>query len=1095
MRTRYTLRGFRHYWRSHAAIILGTAVAAAMLVGSLLVGDSVRHSLRLFALQRLGQVDAAMVTHGHYVDGGLAARLSATLREPVVPALTMHGVVLVEDEAGERRQLNHVQVIGVDARFWALSPGPAPTITADSAAVSRNLAERLEIAAGQEVSLRISRPSLMPRDAPLAARSEKLTRRGTFGVSAVLSDQEFGRFSLAANQIAPYNIFVDLAWLQQTAGLVGKVNTLLTGGPENRTVPLQDGLDLSWKLADVGVSLRPCEGGLQLESERVFLTPATATAAMLGEGAVGTLAYLVNKISLGEKSTPYSFAISATPSANSALSLVPEDLEDDHAVINQWLATQVDAEVGDTIAVAYYELLPSGKFEERTREFSVHSILPMSQFMTERDRMPEFPGLTDVDSCSDWDVGMPMDEAALEDEANEAYWERYRETPKLAVTLEAGREMWANRFGNTSAVRYPGTELQIEDLQRELTSALSASALGLFFVPVRELALRAVDEAMSFGELFVSLSFFLIASALMLTALMFVFGIQQRAEEIGILLGVGWPRPQVALVLLGEASVSAVLGAGLGSIAGIGVTKALLAGLTGNWQGAVAGTPVVFHLEPATLLIGFLVTVICALLAMALTLRKLLRREPRALLAGSWQVDQAAAAGRWIQVAGWGCFLGALGCVGFGLSGAGQHAVYVFFGAGFLLLMSGLCAARFLLVRLDQRGRERLTSLALGLRNSTRRRARSLTAVVLLASGTFLVIAVSSMQQDLARYAHQRSSGTGGFAFIGEATLPFPDPLESAQAQETFRLEDSLNFISCKVRDGDDASCFNLNRAQSPRLLGVPVEPLASRGAFVPSPDDELWQLLNLDLGPNVMPGLVGDANTAMWTLRKKVDVEQGDELVYRDESGAEFRVRLVGQLPSPLTILQGTVLISHANFATRFPSEPGYRMVLVDVLQGREGQAERLPARLERFGLALTPALTRLQEFHSVEAAYLRIFMILGGLGVVLGTLGLGALVLRNVLERRSELALLRAVGYSRKALRSMVLGEHWLLLALGLLLGSVSALVAVSPTLAAPGMHVPVAAILSLLATLAAVGVLSVMAATRWALSGRLLSALRDE
>ena len=73
---------------------------------------------------------------------------------------------------------------------------------------------------------------------------------------------------------------------------------------------------------------------------------------------------------------------------------------------------------------------------------------------------------------------------------------------------------------------------------------------------------------------------------------------------------------------------------------------------------------------------------------------------------------------------------------------------------------------------------------------------------------------------------------------------------------------------------------------------------------------------------------------------------------------------------------------------------------------------------------------------------------MILGGLGVVLGTLGLGALVLRNVLERRSELALLRAVGYSRKALRSMVLGEHWLLLALGLLLGSVSALVAVSPT-----------------------------------------------
>ena len=317
------------------------------------------------------------------------------------------------------------------------------------------------------------------------------------------------------------------------------------------------------------------------------------------------------------------------------------------------------------------------------------------------------------------------------------------------------------------------------------------------------------------------------------------------------------------------------------------MTKALLAGLTGNWQGAVAGTPVVFHLEPATLLIGFLVTVICAAAGDGSDAAQ--TAASGAASVARWELAGGpGGSGRALDSSGWlgGVFWGRWGCVGFGLSGAGQHAVYVFFGAGFLLLMSGLCAARFLLVRLDQRGRERLTSLALGLRNSTRRRARSLTAVVLLASGTFLVIAVSSMQQDLARYAHQRSSGTGGFAFIGEATLPFPDPLESAQAQETFRLEDSLNFISCKVRDGDDASCFNLNRAQSPRLLGVPVEPLASRGAFVPSPDDELWQLLNLDLGPNVMPGLVGDANTAMWTLRKKVDVEQGDELVYRDESG-----------------------------------------------------------------------------------------------------------------------------------------------------------------------------------------------------------------
>ena len=72
-----------------------------------------------------------------------------------------------------------------------------------------------------------------------------------------------------------------------------------------------------------------------------------------------------------------------------------------------------------------------------------------------------------------------------------------------------------------------------------------------------------------------------------------------------------------------------------------------------------------------------------------------------------------------------------------------------------------------------------------------------------------------------------------------------------------------------------------------------------------------------------------------------------------------------------------------------------------------------------------------RLAEFHRVENTYLSTFQALGGLGLLLGTVGLGAVLLRNALERRRELALLEAVGYRRGHFLLMAVAENTLLLA----------------------------------------------------------------
>jgi ABC-type antimicrobial peptide transport system permease subunit len=145
--------------------------------------------------------------------------------------------------------------------------------------------------------------------------------------------------------------------------------------------------------------------------------------------------------------------------------------------------------------------------------------------------------------------------------------------------------------------------------------------------------------------------------------------------------------------------------------------------------------------------------------------------------------------------------------------------------------------------------------------------------------------------------------------------------------------------------------------------------------------------------------------------------------------------------------------------------------------------------------GIELVSGRQRLAEFATVENTYLSIFAVLGGLGVLLGSLGLGVVVLRNVLERRGELALLRAVGFRRGALRQLLLGEHLLLLAMGLGVGVLAAIVAVFPAVSSPGAGVPYGLLAALVAALWLAGFAWVWGATTLALRGSLLPALRNE
>jgi ABC-type lipoprotein release transport system permease subunit len=574
---------------------------------------------------------------------------------------------------------------------------------------------------------------------------------------------------------------------------------------------------------------------------------------------------------------------------------------------------------------------------------------------------------------------------------------------------------------------------------------------------------------------------FLVISALLLTGLVFVFGVESRSEQTGMLLAVGYSPKLARRLLLLEGAVLAVAGAIAGSAAGLLYTRAMIYGLATVWRMAVSGSQIHFHAEPTTLFVGALGGTAVSLIAIWLTLRRQVSRPARELLTGNleWQFCTARPTSR-VKLGFWVAAFAAAGAAVLLIvvaTGDSTAVAGAFFGAGALLLIAGIGICQALLKMIGGGLHKPMASLAgLGFRNSARRGGRS-----------------------LAVEAHKRDSGTGGFALYGESAVGVLQDLNSESGRKSLGLDTpeltGIGLVQLRVRDGDDASCLNLNRAQRPRLLAVDPQHLQRRDAFgfqdvIKGADRrDGWRLLNRQEGADVVPA-IGDYATVVWALGKSV----GDELKYTDEKGRVFRLRIVGVLKD--SILQGSLIIAEDKFVERFPSEDGYRLFLIDApTDSTVAAAEKLSFALRDFGLELSSTTERLAAFSAVENTYLSIFQLLGGLGLMLGSVGLGLVVLRNVLERRGELAVLRAVGFEKASLKQLVFYEHAGLMLAGLVCGVVAALVAVSPALKSPRAEVPY---LSLTLTIAAIGIsgmIWIRIASAFSLSGRLLDALRNE
>jgi putative ABC transport system permease protein len=666
--------------------------------------------------------------------------------------------------------------------------------------------------------------------------------------------------------------------------------------------------------------------------------------------------------------------------------------------------------------------------------------------------------------------------------------------------LEAGQAAWRNRYGNLTAVRYPWREGLAQEVDRRLRGEIDPAAVGLLFQPVRQRGQHASREGTDFAGLFLGLSMFLIASAVILVGLLFIFGVESRSSQVGLLLAVGWRTKRIRRLLLAEGGLISLLGTIAGVVAGLLYTTLMVYGLSTFWNEAVGGARIYFHADGVSLLAGGLGGLCAAFFAIWITLRRQAAQPIRQLLTGN--VEEGLTIRKSSLRGGLGI---AVAVVAFILAGIllaamggrdSQAAAGGFFGAGALLLLGSLGLSHAALRIIGGLDRPLVSLSGLGFRSATRCSGRSLAIIGLLACGVFMVVAVGANRRSPPAGLQSRASGTGGFALYGESSVGILHDLNSQAGRKELRLTgDGLNGIGAvqfRVREGDDASCLNLNRAQQPRLLGVQPEALKERNAFTfaaEAGDRKGWELLRKDPQDEYVPA-VGDEPTIKWALGKKV----GDELEYTDEMGRPLHVRIAGMLQS--SVLQGSLIIAENEFTVRFPSVDGYQVFLIDAPADKtDAVTQELSSGLKDYGLMLTPAKERLAAFDAVENTYLSIFAVLGSLGLVLGSIGLGLVVLRNMLERRGELAMLRAVGFDKGQLKRMVFYEHWGLMLAGLACGVVAAVVAVIPALQSRGGQVPFAGLLVTVVAIGLSGALWVWLAGTLALRGALLDALRHE
>ena len=1054
---RFSWSSFKYFWQIHLVVALCTAVATGVLAGALIVGDSVRGSLRNLTEERLGTIQHALLADRLFPPDILD-------RQNTVSAILLNGAIVAPQT---QTRASKVNILGVPEGFFTFWDGrTAPRLnktseqTFNAIVINEALQNELNVQVGDTLLVNIPQAAdihpeflLGARDASAAIRSLRLV------VSEIVPAENAGRFSLRAHQSLPLNAFIALPVLQKVLGQRDRVNALFTA----EAVPISpDDLALRMDALDLGIQEHGTH--FDLHSQQYLLKPifsdlARTIAAENRIPTLPTLTYLANTISAKGNTVPYSTIVAlpvdegaffellnknATEDENQARNEMEGDSNTGNSplpnavvspqgkfkiILNTWAATDLGVEVGDELSVTYYRVGAGEEYITETALFRLKGILPIAGITADRGLIPTFPGIHDTADMSEWESPFPIDYSLIRSK-DEVYWDEYGPTPKAFIPLETGKQLWKNRFGDLTVIRFgiaPGSDLQATRtlFETEFLKKVQPEQIGFQFLALQSDGLQAAAGATDFGMLFSSMSAFIIIAVALLVGMLFRIGVEQRSREIGILQAIGYPLTKIRRRFLYEGGIVAGIGSVWGCLLAVGYAQLMIYGLQTWWLPAI-GTPFMeLHVGVWSLLIGAFISLAVVMLSIRMTVHKLGRTSTVSLLAGRTDFVDATIADE-SKTKKMRFLLALAAAIGLGIGlWVEQPVVSLLFLALFII---GIGSEAFDKWLKSQNVPKQLNRMRFAIRNAARQPGRSKTCVATISIACCIVVAVGANRHDAPPETE--------YAFVAESALPLHHNLNTPDGRFELGFSDNASellsaseVIPFRVLPGEDVSCLNLYQPQKPQILG------ASDAMLDRSP----WINLNLRSTESGKIPAIGDEKSLRWILHHNPD----DDFIVQDEFGKSLRLELETVVNS---LFQSQLIISESNFTKYFPSQSGYQFFLIKTPPAlREETAQVLEKTLADYGFDLASASARLASYRAVENTYISTFQSLGGLGVLLGTFGLSLVLFRNIIERRGELATLRAFGFQRRLLSWMLFLESCFLLVIGMLIGIAAGLAAI--------------------------------------------------
>ena len=986
-----------YYKRYYKLVAIATAITIAVIVGSILVGESIRSTLVKRVDERLGKTETILFSKNSFFESSMAS--DPLWEGKAQPILLSNGFI---SDAG---RLIPVMVWGTDNR----------DILSGGAKINAALASVLSASPNEDVVLRLPATGMVPSGSLFVTNN--YTTAARLKLSGILSTKEGGDMNLKNEQVIPYNIFINREELATTLDIEGKINLILHPGyfsPED--------LNRIWNPSLSGISETEENGFAEIVSDRVFIQQeAVETIRSRNPGANRLFSYMANSIEVSGESIPYSFVTALDRYKGKAL-------QKDELVLSDYSAKRLNARINDTICVTYYTSADLKTLSVDTLYGRVSMIVPLAELVADKTLSAEFPGLSDVENCTDWDSDLPIDMDLITKE-DEDYWDKYRSTPKMIVPYSAVSEDWSNTYGSATAIRIEQPVGSVD------LTGLDASMFGLQVIHPREAGLNAATGGVDFSSLFLSLGFFIILSSVLLMLIPLSEMISQRRNELKLWSALGYTRKRIIRIFWSESLPVVLLSSLAGIVTGFVYAWIVLSLLGSLWKGATQTGGFAIYPNTGVICVCLLVGIGVSMLLLRITIVRTIKQidEVKKIKKNSlrWKLFFAICSGLFL-----------ICIIPFNLAYLQSAGLFTL--TGVVLIVTALLWGDYIISRKGT-ATQSLCDSKLIWANLYANKKQVLLSFFTLATGVFIVFSTGLNRKNFSD-SSQLTVGTGGYSLWCESSVPIYHNIATKLGREKLALTDlpeDAQVLQISRYSADDASCLNLNKVSQPTVLGLDMKAFEKSDFRIQRsiyPDGvSVFDKMQVR-ADSVYPVLI-DETVLLWGLMR----ELGDTLVYEDEAGKKVYLQLAGTIQN--SIFQGSILVDKTIFSHIWQEITGSEVLLLKVDEPDvDRSALLLSQALNEYGIRITPTAQRLSEFNRVTDTYLDIFLALGGIGLLLGIMSFIIVVRKDLVSRKEQIVLYRSLGFSDNKIEPMLLSENRLVPLYAIFTGILGSLIGIS-------------------------------------------------